>query len=100
MSTETSPFRFKVEPPALVLAEISLLEREGYFVHREWANGVELRKASRVGYFGMTVRCLLSVAIPVIFLPFFGRTIVDKIFGFKYRVFVARELSNPQMRLC
>jgi hypothetical protein len=100
MSTDKSAFRFKDEPSERVLEEIASLERDGYFVHREWANGVELRKKSQVGDLGLAVRCLLALVAPVIFLPFFGRTILDTMFGFKYRVFVTRDSSTPQVKLC
>ncbi|MES2018350.1 MAG: hypothetical protein V4484_17820 [Pseudomonadota bacterium] len=100
MSTDKSAFPFKNAPSEPVLAEIATLEGDGYFVHREWANGIELRKKSKVGYLGTLARCLLSIVAPVIFIPFFGRTILDSIFGFKYRVFVSRDPSSPRVRLC
>lgn len=100
MRTDRPAFHFKDVPSVQVLAEIAALEREGYFVHREWRNGVELRKKSQVGYLGLLIRCLLVVIAPVVFLPFFGRTILDKIFGFKYRVLVTVDPSAPQVILC
>jgi len=93
------PLRFNEHPPAAVLAEIVRLEGDGYFIHREWANGFELRKKSRVSNTGLLARSLLTIAIPVIFLPLFGRTILDKVFGFKYRVFVTRDSVAPQVLL-
>ena len=100
MSSDTSPFHFKEKPTGPLLAEIATLEHDGYFIHREWANGVELRKRSTVGSFGMTARCLLALLMPVIFLPFFGRAILDVVFGYKVRVLVTREEPEPRLILC
>jgi hypothetical protein len=100
MNTDRSAYPFKDAPSEPVLAEIVALEGDGYFIYREWANGIELRKKSKVGYLGTLVRCLLSVVAPVIFIPFFGRTILDGIYGFKYRIFVTRDPSTPKVTLC
>lgn len=99
MGFDTSPFHFKEKPSDMLLAEIATLEQDGYFIHREWANGVELRKRSTVGSFGMTARCLVVLFIPVIFLPFFGRPILDVIQGYKFRILVTREMPEPRLIL-
>jgi hypothetical protein len=100
MRPDTPIFNFKDEPSAPMREEIALLEIEGYSVHREWANGIELRKKSGVGSLGILGRCVLAFLMPVIFIPFFGRTILEIISGYKYRVFVTRDLFEPRVFLC
>jgi hypothetical protein len=100
MSLDNASFQFKEKPSGTALAEIAALEQEGYFIHREWANGVELRKPSMIGAFGMSVRCLLVLLMPVVFLPFFGRSILSVILGYKLRVFVTRDAPEPRLFLC
>ena len=80
-------------------AEIAALEADGFVMYREWANGLELRKASTIGSFGIFGRCALAFLAPVIFIPLFGRAILAVICGYECRVVLTRDATDPKVIL-
>jgi hypothetical protein len=94
---EADSYQFKKEMPPLVVAGINRLQGNGYFIHKEWENGVEMRRKSAVRTLGIFIRSACILFFPIIGIPFFGRTILDVIYGYKCRIFVLRDHQSPEV---
>jgi len=80
-----------------MLDEIKRLELDGYVLHKEWENGIELRKMSSCSDFGILARCVAMFCCTTCTFPFFFRTILDRVFGYRYQAFVTRSADNPEV---
>lgn len=87
-------FPFQREVPAACLLEIERLQTDGYVIHKEWANGIELRKGKP--FRGWLLG--LQVLFPMWLFPGVMRCVVDNLFGYKYRVLVARDPEKATIR--
>ena len=90
-------YKFQLDPPPASLAEITRLEGDGYRVHKEWENGIEMRKKNKIGALGAAILCFPVYFAPIIALPLFGRSILDVLLGYKYRAFVTRDPDEPKV---
>jgi hypothetical protein len=88
MTAPSDSWRPRGDFAAEALDEIAYLQLLDYAVHKEWKNGVELRKKSGVGDVGFALRSLCVLCFPVLGILFFGRTVLDVFYGYKYRAFV------------
>lgn len=88
-------YSLKRELPAATLVEIERLQMDDYVIHKEWANGIEMRKGKpfRPWLLG------LHVAFPFLLFPGFMRSVVDNLFGYKHRVLVSLDLNEPKIHL-
>lgn len=93
----TNVYPFKKSIPFEALQEISLLVEDGYVVHKEWANGVELRKGKTFRVWLLAFHLLL---LPVLLFPGVIRSIVDNFFGYKHRVFVRCDEAKCDIHFC
>jgi hypothetical protein len=90
-------FEFQIPPHPKMLDEIKRLELDGYVLHKEWENGIELRKKNMCSDLGLLVRCMAMLCCTAYTFPFFFHTILDRVFGYRYQAFVTRSAENPEV---
>jgi hypothetical protein len=88
-------YQFSRQLPAAVLAEISRLQDDGYVIHQEWANGVELRKGKPFRVWLLVLQCVF----PYFVFPGYMRLFVDNVYGYKFRLFVTLDPDEPKVLL-
>ena len=84
------------ELPLAVRNEIGQLESDGYYVYRLWANGVELRKGPNIGPIRIIFSILMLLCMPL--MPFVARSMVRNLSGYRHRIFVTLDESEPLIR--
>lgn len=82
MSSEK--YHLRQDLPVATRAELERLVSDGYWIHKEWSNGIELRKGKK--FRGWLL--LLQVLCPVVLFPGFARSVLNNFCGYRYRVFV------------
>ncbi|HEY8025922.1 MAG TPA: hypothetical protein VIF60_15255 [Burkholderiaceae bacterium] len=92
-------FQFQSELPSSTAAEIARLEADGYLIHKEWINGVELRKGKPFRVWLLVLHAFALLIFPVLLVPGLMRSAVDNLFGYKYRVFVTRDSQEAAVFL-
>lgn len=90
-----STYQFERELPAATSAEIARLQMDGYIVHKEWTNGIELRKGKPFRSWLLA----LQVIFPFWLFPGVMRSVVDNLFGYKHRVLVTRDQNDSKVIL-
>jgi hypothetical protein len=75
------------ELPVRVRDEIESLQSDGYHPYKLWAIGVELRKGAPFGGLRLTAHLVLLLVVPV-----------RNLCGYRHRVFVALDESEPLIR--
>lgn len=88
-------YQFRLELPATTRLELERLLSDGYWVHKEWSNGIELRKGKN--FRGWLL--FLQVLVPVVLFPGFMRSVVNNFYGYRNRVFLTIDASNPQIMM-
>ncbi|MES2315967.1 MAG: hypothetical protein V4631_00605 [Pseudomonadota bacterium] len=91
--------QFERELPAATLALIDELQTAGYVVHKEWINGIEMRKGKPMREWLLVCQILLVVAMPLLMLPLFVRSIGNNLFGYKHRVLVTIDSADADFFL-
>lgn len=86
-------YQFRQEIPVATRLEVERLRRDGYVIHKEWGNGIELRKGKP--FRGWLL--LLHVLFPAFLFPGFMRSLVDNFFGYQYRLFVTLDENAPSV---
>jgi hypothetical protein len=84
------------ELPVRVRDEIESLQSDGYHPYKLWAIGVELRKGAPFGGLRLTAHLVLLLVVPA--APFVVRSFVRNLCGYRHRVFVALDESEPLIR--
>jgi len=93
MSLEQYQFRIKI--PSATRLELERLISDGYWIHKEWSNGVELRKGKK--FRGWLL--FLQVLFPLALFPGFMRSVVNNLFGYRHRVFVTVDAGEPKIKM-
>ena len=88
-------YHFRRDIPAGTRAELERLMSDGYWIHKEWSNGIELRKGKK--FRGWLL--LVQVLCPVVLLPGFMRSVVNNFCGYRYRLLVAIDADEPQIMM-
>jgi hypothetical protein len=88
-----APFQFQRVLPAATLAAIVRLQADGYVIHKELINGIELRK----GKLFRDWLLALQVIFPVLLFPGYMRSVIDNLYGYKHRVLVTLDAVEPQV---
>jgi hypothetical protein len=91
MSLEEHQFRREISPATR--DELQLLISDGYWIHKEWSNGIELRKGKK--FRGWIL--FLQVLCPVLLFPGFMRSVVDNLCGYRYRLIVTIDAGEPKI---
>lgn len=86
-------YTFRREIPHSTRHELEQLISDGYWIHKEWGNGIELRKGKK--FRGWLL--LLQVLCPVVLFPGFMRSVVNNFFG--YRLFVTFDENEPKITM-
>ncbi len=94
-STHTN--RLGTELPGATAAEVALLELDGYVFHKEWENGVEMRKGRSFRGWLFCLHALIVVIAPSFIGILFARSIANNLFGHKHRVFVTRDAEEAEL---
>jgi hypothetical protein len=97
MDTESYPF--SRELPIATLALIEELQGVGYVVHKEWANGIEMRKGKPLREWLLAIHVLAVIAFPLLVLPLFIRPIGNNLFGCKHRMLVTLDPDHAEFFL-
>jgi len=93
MSSET--YQFRQEIPAATRLELERLVSDGYWIHKEWRNGIELRKGKE--FRGWLL--FLQVLFPFVLFPGFMRGVVNNFYGYRHRMFVSIDVSEPKIMM-
>lgn len=93
MSLEEHTFRREI--PSATQDELERLISDGYWIHKEWSNGIELRKGKK--FRGWLL--FLQVLCPVMLFPGFMRSVVNNLCGYRYRLFVTIDASKPKIMM-
>jgi hypothetical protein len=88
-------YQFRQEIPAATRLEVERLISDGYSVYKEWSNGIELRKGKN--FRGWLL--FLQVLFPVALFPGFMRSVVNNFYGYRYRVLVTIDASEPRVMM-
>lgn len=91
MSLEEHQFRREI--PQATQFELEQLIFDGYWIHKEWSNGIELRKGKK--FRGWLL--FLQVLCPAVLFPGFVRSIVNNFYGYRYRLFVTIDADEPKI---
>jgi hypothetical protein len=83
-------YQFRGEIPVAIRDKLEQLVLDGYWIHKEWSNGIELRKGK--GFRGWLL--FLQVLCPVMLFPGFMRSVVNNFFGYRYRLFVTIDVGE------
>jgi hypothetical protein len=94
-STRTNPLG--TELPGAAAVEIALLELDGYVIHKEWENGVEMRKGRSFRGWLFALHTLIVVVAPSFIGILFARSIANNLVGYKHRVFVTRGAEEAEL---
>jgi hypothetical protein len=78
-------FQFQREMPHATLALVAELRAEGYVIHKEWTNGIEMRKGKPLRVWLLVFHILLVTVLPAFLLPLFIRSIGNNLWGYKHR---------------
>jgi hypothetical protein len=90
-------YKFERDLPSATAAEVALLQDDGYRIHKEWMNGIELRKGKPFREWLLALHIAAILFFPILLLPGFMRGAVNNLFGYKYRVFVTLDLNEPDV---
>lgn len=93
MSLEEYQFRGKI--PSATLDELERLVSDGYWIHKEWSNGIELRTGKK--FRGWLL--FLQVLFPAMLFPGFMRSVVNNLCGYRYRLFVTNDANEPKIMM-
>ena len=85
------------ELPGATAAEVEILELDGYVFHKEWENGVEMRKGRIFRGWLFALHVLIVVVAPSFIGILFARSISNNLFGYKHRVFVTRDADEVEL---
>ena len=88
--------RLSTELLGATAAEVELLELDGYVFHKEWENGVEMRKGRSFRGWLFALHGLIVVVAPSFIGILFARSIANNLFGYKHRVFVTRDAEEVE----
>jgi hypothetical protein len=94
-----SYYQFERELPAATMAEIMALQDDEYIIHKEWANGIELRKGKPFRDWLLALHVLMLVCFPILLIPGFMRSFINNIYGYKFRYFVTFDQPEPNVFL-
>ena len=86
-------YQFRRESPANTRDVLEWLVTDGYWIHKEWSNGIELRKGK--GFRGGLL--LLQVLFPFVLFPGFMRSVVNNFGGYRYRLLVTIDSNEPKI---
>ncbi len=89
--------RLNTELPGATAAEVELLELDGYVFHKEWENGVEMRKGRSFRGWLFALHALIVVVAPSFIGILFARSIANNLFGYKHRVFVTHNAEEVEL---
>jgi hypothetical protein len=88
-------YQFRQEIPAATRLEVERLVSDGYSIYKEWNNGIELRKGK--GFRGWLL--FVQVLFPFVLFPGFMRSVVNNFYGYRYRLFVTMDASEPKIMM-
>ena len=89
--------RLSSKLPGATAAEVELLQLDGYVFHKEWENGVEMRKGRSFRGWLFALHALIVVVAPSCIGILFARSIGNNLFGYKHRVFVTRDTEEAEL---
>jgi len=89
--------RLSRELPGATAAEVELLEQDSYVFHKEWENGVEMRKGRCFRGWLFALQALIVVIAPSFIGILFARSIANNLFGYKHRVFITRDAEEVEL---
>jgi len=90
---KSDDYHFRQSIPVISLQEIERLVSDGYRIHKEWSNGIELRKGNG---FRAWLLCL-QVLFPFLLFPGFMRSVANNFYGYRYRLFVTFDAKEPRV---
>lgn len=89
--------RLSTQLPVATAAEVELLEQDGYVFHKEWENGVEMRKGRSFRGWLFALHALIVLVVPSVIGILCARSIANNLFGYKHRVFITRDAEEVEL---